>query len=228
MRLLVHVEGITEETFVNNVLGRHLIAAGYTRVDARLIGNARQRISRGGGQPWPAVRKGILNHLRGDQDAMSTTMVDYYGLRQAGEWPGRAAAAKQPFATRATSFQAALAEDIRTAMGSTFDPSRFIPYVSMHEFEALLFSDCERFAQSIGAPEVSAQMQSVLNQFGDPEEINDSQATAPSKRILGMVPRYDKVAMGTAAIQDIGLESIRRQCHNFRCWLNRLERAANR
>ena len=112
-------------------------------------------------------------------------------------------------------------------MGTTFNPVRFIPYVSMHEFEALLFSDCERFAQSIGAPEISTEMQSVLDQFGDPEEINDSEATAPSKRILRMDPRYDKVAMGTIAIQDIGLESIRRQCRNFGCWLNRLERAAN-
>ncbi len=98
----------------------------------------------------------------------------------------------------------------------------------MHEFEALLFSDCERFAQSIGAPQIRAEMQSVLDQFGDPEEINDSEATAPSKRILRMVPQYDKVAMGTAAIQDVGLESVRRQCRNFGCWLNRLERAANR
>ena len=154
-------------------------------------------------------------------------MVDYYGLRQAGEWPGRADAAKQPFETRAASVQAALAEDIRSAMGTTFNPSRFIPYVSMHEFEALLFSDCERFAHSINAPRVGAEMQSVLDQFGDPEEINDSQATAPSKRILGMVPWYDKVAVGTIAIQDISLESIRRQCRNFGCWLNRLERAAS-
>ena len=228
MRLLVHVEGETEETFVNNVLGPHLMEAGYTSVGARLFGHARQRNNRGGGRPWPAVRKGILNHLKDDRDAISTTMVDYYGLRRAGEWPGRAAAATQPFATRAASFQTALAEDIRTAMGTTFNPSRFIPYVSMHEFEALLFSDCERFAQSVGAPQIGAEMQSVLDQFGDPEEINDSHATAPSKRILGMDPRYDKVAMGTIAIQDIGLESIRRQCRNFDCWLNRLERAANR
>ncbi len=228
MRLLVHVEGETEETFVNNVLGPHLMEAGYTSVGARLIGNARQRINRGG-QSWQTVRKGILNHLRRDRDAISTTMVDYYGVPQyrSAQWPGRVAAAAQPLAERAANVQAALAEDIRTATGTTFDPSRFIPYVSMHEFEALLFSDCERFAQSINAPHIRAEMQSVLDQFGDPEEINDSQATAPSKRILGMFPRYDKVAMGTIAIQDIGLESIRRQCRNFDCWLNRLERAAN-
>ncbi len=97
----------------------------------------------------------------------------------------------------------------------------------MHEFEALLFSDCDRFAQSVGAPQVGTELQNVLDQFGDPEKIDDSQATAPSKRILRVVPSYDKVAMGTIAIQDIGLTSIRRHCPNFRCWLNRLERAAN-
>ena len=228
MRLLVHVEGLAEETFVDNVLGPHLLCHGFTHVAARRIGIAQPKKKRGGGQPW-AVRKGILNHLRSDREAISTTMVDYYGMRQRrwGQWPGRVAATALPFATRAVSVQAALAEDIRAEMGATFNPDRFIPYVSMHEFEALLFSDCASFAQSIGEPQITTELQSVLDQFGDPEEINDSQATAPSKRILGMVPRYDKVAMGTIAILDIGLESIRHQCRNFDCWLNRLERAAN-
>ena len=42
-RLLVHVEGPTEETFVNNVLGPHLGCRGYSSVAARLMGNARPR-----------------------------------------------------------------------------------------------------------------------------------------------------------------------------------------
>ena len=229
MRLLVDVEGETEETFVNNVLGPHLMEAGYTSVGARKFGSARQRINRGGGQPWSKVRKGILSHLRSDREIISTTMVDYYGMPQhrSGQWPGRAAAAALPFATRAASVQAALAEDIRTAMGAAFNPDRFIPYVSMHEFEALLFSDCASFAQSIGEPQITTELQNVLNQFGDPEAINDSKLTAPSKRILRLVPHYDKPTMGTIAILDICLENIRRQCRHFDCWLDRLERAAN-
>ena len=97
----------------------------------------------------------------------------------------------------------------------------------MHEFEALLFSDCTSFAHSIGEPQISTELQNVLHQFGDPEEIDDSKLTAPSKRILDVVPHYDKATMGTVAILDIGLESIRRQCRNFGCWLNCLERAAD-
>lgn len=47
-RLLVHVEGQTEEDFVNEVLGPHLWAYGYTQVSARLLGNARLRSRRAG------------------------------------------------------------------------------------------------------------------------------------------------------------------------------------
>src|SRR5436309_12656505 len=55
-RLLVHVEGKTEETFVNQILGPHLYKHRYEIVSARLLGNARQRDRRGGIRAWSAVR----------------------------------------------------------------------------------------------------------------------------------------------------------------------------
>lgn len=55
-RLLVHVEGQTEEDFVNEVLGPHLWAYGYTQVSARLLGNARLRSRRAGIKAWPVKR----------------------------------------------------------------------------------------------------------------------------------------------------------------------------
>ena len=60
-RLLVHVEGETEETFVNEILAPHLRRYGFTRVSARLLGNARQRDRRGGIRGWDSVRGDILN-----------------------------------------------------------------------------------------------------------------------------------------------------------------------
>lgn len=86
-RILVHVEGQTEETFVNTVLAPHLRQFGYTDVSARFLGNARQRSKGGGIRRWDSVRKGILDHLRTDRTALATTMVDYYGLPHT--WPGR-------------------------------------------------------------------------------------------------------------------------------------------
>jgi hypothetical protein len=47
-RLLVHVEGITEETFVNELLSVYLATRGYESVGARILGNARQRSRRAG------------------------------------------------------------------------------------------------------------------------------------------------------------------------------------
>ena len=52
-RLLVLVEGETEEMFVNSVLEPHLRTFGYIQVAARLLGNARQRSGAAGFAPGP-------------------------------------------------------------------------------------------------------------------------------------------------------------------------------
>lgn len=91
-RLLVHVEGQTEENFVNEVLRIHPISKGYHSVAARFVGTSRHR---GGIRKWPLARKGIMDHLREDPGCIATTMVDYYALPPAtdGGWPGRAQSA---------------------------------------------------------------------------------------------------------------------------------------
>ena len=44
-------------------------------------------------------------------------------------------------------------------MGSGFNPDRFVPYLMLHEFEAMLFSDCYRFAEAIGRSSLAADFQ---------------------------------------------------------------------
>lgn len=189
-RLLVHVEGQTEETFVNEALAPHLREHHYSLVSARLHGNARQRSQRGGGRAWSVVRKEIINHLREDQGCVATTMVDYYGLPQSGgqAWPGRADAGRVPFPQKAAIIENALLVDICSELGEGFNRNRFIPFVVMHEFEGLLFSDCTLFGQGISRPELASDFQAIRDQFSSPEEINDSAVTAPSKRIKALVP----------------------------------------
>ena len=108
-------------------------------------------------------------------------------------------------------------------MGEDFDPRRFVPYVMMHEFEGLLFSDPERLGEGIGRPGLAPAFEAIRKQFSTPEEINDSPQTAPSKRILGLVPEYEKPLMGTLAVLEIGLDTIRQECPLFRAWVERLE-----
>lgn len=224
-RLLIHVEGPTEETFVNEVLAPHLYGCGYTKVGARLVGNARQRDRRGGIRAWSAVRKDILHHLKEDSGCISTTMVDFYALPQSGDraWPGRAQAAQLGFSEKSTSVENALLADICSEMNVGLEQCRFVPYVMMHEFEGLLFSDAEKLGQGIGRPDLSPRFKAIRDQFATPEEINDSPQTAPSKRILDFFPGYEKPLMGTLAVLEIGLNAIRQECPLFRGWLERLE-----
>ena len=129
MRLLVHVEGPTEETFVNNVLSPHLMGQGYSLVAPRLIGDARPRSRRGGGLAWQSVRQGILRHLKRDRHAVSTTMVDYYGMPQSRsrQWPGRVEATNLLFEQKTEAIQNALAQDIRQHMGGGVRPEPVYP-----------------------------------------------------------------------------------------------------
>src|SRR6476661_7433451 len=128
-RLLIHVEGQTEEDFVNVVLRDYLMHAGYESVSARIIGNARLRRLRGGIRPWPPVKKDIINHLRQDSGCLATTMVDYYGLPKEGNggWPGREEATRLLSKEKAPHVQKALLDDFIGETGAEINPNRFIP-----------------------------------------------------------------------------------------------------
>ena len=115
--------------------------------------------------------------------------------------------------------------DICLEMGAGFNARRFVPYIMMHEFEGLLFSDCRRFSEAIGRIDLGARLQAIRAAFGTPEEINDSPQTCPSKRLLQLIPDYEKPLLGNLAVIAIGFDAIARECPLFRDWLERLARA---
>ena len=215
-RLLLYVEGQTEESFVNEVLAPHLYSYGFTMVVPRPTG---------GIKPWPSAKRDILRYLKQDAGCIVSTMVDFYGLPQSGsrQWPGRKNANTARFSKKARTVEKELLADVCLYMGNSFNPGRFIPYVMMHEFEAMLFSDCAAFGRGIGRPDLATQFQAIRNDFASPEEIDDSPLTAPSKRVESLVPGYTKPLLGTLAVLEIGLEAIKTECPHFGCWLGRLE-----
>jgi len=93
----------------------------------------------------------------------------------------------------------------------------------MHEFEALLFSNPDRFPQGIGRCDLAADLRMIRQGFASPEDINDSVETAPSKRIEGLFPGYEKPLFGVIAAMEIGLPTMRQECPHFNNWLERLE-----
>lgn len=221
-RLLVLVEGETEETFVNEVLAPHLYQQGLTGVSAKLMGNARQRNRRGGIRGWPSIGEEIVRHLTTDRSLYVALMVDYYALPSEGDraWPGRFQASYQPLPDKATHIVAALQQTIRDAVAA--EAERFLPYIMMHEFEGLLFSDCRKFAESIGRVDVLDELQKIRDRFPSPEAINDSPETHPSQRIKDLIPEYQKPLYGNIAAIEIGLDTLARECFGFRDWLQKL------
>ena len=148
-------------------------------------------------------------------------MVDYYALPQSGEkaWPGRARAKTLPVPDRGAHVQAALLDDLSRDV----DRRRFVPFVVLHEFEGLLFSDCSAFAESMGRRGLAAAFQRIRDAFETPEHIDDSPATPPSKRVEELVPEYQKPLFGNVAASAMGLRTIRAECPHFAAWLSRLE-----
>lgn len=219
-RLLVSVEGETEEQFVNGILRTHLGHKGYDSISARLIGDARSRRRRGGICKWSEAKPDILRHLKQDAGQVVSIMVDYYALPQ--DWPGRATAPGKHFSNRVAHLRESLIHDLKPDMDNIDLHSRFVPCILMHEFEALLFSNCAAFADAV-SEDVAADMQAIVDKFDSPEAINDSPQTCPSKRISGLIPNYQKPLFGYIGASAIGLERIREKCVQFDVWLKDLE-----
>jgi hypothetical protein len=138
--------------------------------------------------------------------------------------PGRArSTALGTIEGKAKCVQDAVRDDLIKEMGSRFDSRRFVPFVVMHEFEGLLFSDCAAFSRGIDRPDLESSFRQIRHQFRTPEEINDSPVNAPSKHVEALMPKYDKRYFGKLAVQEIGLAHIRTECAHFDGWLKQLE-----
>lgn len=219
VRVHVLVEGQTEETFVKGVLQPHLNQR-QIYLFPRLIGKPSHR---GGIGEYPRARRDILATLKQESHAFCTTMFDYYAMPDS--WPRRDAAKESPLPQRPVMIEQAILADIAGELGDGFNVARLIPYVQMHEFEALLFSDAKLLADGLDLANDSA-IQAIQDQFRTPEEIDDSPQTAPSKRILGLNSRYAKVLDGVRISQNIGLDAMRIQCPHFNEWIGKLETLA--
>jgi len=62
-----------------------------------------------------------------------------------------------------------------------------------------------------------------LDQYANPEEIDDNPTKAPSKHIEQLKPGYRKVVMGKTISEAIGIPAIREKCPHFDQWLTKLE-----
>jgi hypothetical protein len=148
-------------------------------------------------------------------------MLDFYGLGPG--FPGTPLSPNLPNIEKVRRVEAAVKHDICEAIPDFRPDLRFVPYLQLHEYEGLLFSDPPAFAAALRQPHFARQFQAIRDSFPTPEDINDDANTAPSKRVLQAYPAYNKVIDGTLAARAIGIEAMRRECPHFRSWLERLE-----
>ena len=219
MRLNITVEGPTEENFVSQTLKPHLHTFSVG-VNARVV--VTKEIPgytySGGLNRYSQAQYDIMLWLREDKssEARFTTMFDLYDLPT--DFPGYAAALQNDAYQRVEALEEALAEDIS-------DP-RFIPYIQLHEFEALLLSDPQKFeTQFVNRADEISRLVEMVSEFSSPEHINCGIDTAPSKRIGKEIPEYKhmKATVGPIVAEKIGLPTLRSKCSHFAEWLAKLE-----
>lgn len=218
IRLYVVVEGLTERRFAEDVLKPYL---AQFEVDLRaiLVTTNRKLNTRGGVINYNLVKNDLERRMREDRnpEARFTTMLDLYRLPN--DFPGREEA------RRGTTPQERVAA-LETALQNDLSGQRFIPYIQLHEFEALLYCDLTQLASRISGSErgfltLSEEVAGIA-----PEDINEGDATAPSKRIIRHVPLYEisKVRVGAPAAAAIGLQTLRENCPHFDSWVTQLEK----
>jgi len=218
------VEGPTEQAFVQNFLAQHFGGHGVY-IWACLPGRVRKR---GGTHKWESVRGDIIRTLKQHPGRICTTMFDYYGLPN--DWPGRTEAAAMPLNQKASHIEQALLNDLAVHAAVDFRHEWFVPYIQIHEFEALLFADVVKMAETL-APvcgtlpdRLNTLFQAILDEaHGQAEAINDSYETCPSRRITKLVHAYRKPVYGPIIANKIGLDALRTACPHFGQWLGRLE-----
>lgn len=214
------VEGQTEQAFVHKQLASHL---GFRGIFIRAVLSGKTR-KQGGVKKWESARNDIIRTLK--QGCYCTTMFDFY--RMPKDWPGREDAASLSWEQRGPHVESEILKDIASTVGESFNPSQFIPYVQVHEFEALLFSNTSELARVTApiahiAERFQGELDAILEKEGNPEAIDDGYETCPSRRITGLISGYRKRLHGPIVAERIGLAKLRVDCQHFGAWVEKLE-----
>jgi hypothetical protein len=185
-RFYLFAEGQTEQTFATNLLSPHLANIGVHMQAAILIAHAKKkgRTHRGGGRKYIPMKNDILRFLAQEKarDVFFTTMIDLYAIH--ADFPGLNESEKLH------RFPKERVETLERAFADDIGDPRFIPYIQLHEYEAYLFSDPAKFGVFYNHHEKEISELTEIADKTTPELINDGQHTAPSKRIIAVLPDY--------------------------------------
>lgn len=208
-RVEIIVEGQTELEFVRELIRPYLLSINPSvMVEAILIRTSSN--GRGGFTNYKHIRNDITKALQSNsKDLVVSMFVDFFRIPTS-----------IPEYEEIKRVEGHLNQVIRMekAIYQDINDWRFIPYIQLHEFEALLFSSNNGF-ETYFDQESAMQTLEIILQYNNPEDINSSPETAPSKRLLNIKSDYDKVLDGNLIALEVGFPAILARCPRFKEWI---------
>lgn len=214
-RLIIIGEGQTEQAFCHDILRPYFSSKGI------YIQTPTIKKSKGGIVGWKELKKEICIYLQNDTSANVTLLIDYYGIHPKHGFPGWDESLTIVDKNDRMDFlEQAMLHDVNDRYRN-----RFIPYIQLHEFEGLLFSDRRVFDDNFEEHEFAdyKYLEETFTQFDNPEMVNDGKTTAPSKRLDRIIIGYQKPVHGSLLANEIGLTRIREKCPRFNGWIEKLQ-----
>jgi len=219
------VEGQTEEEFVKEILRPYLetqqiVIQGVEQV---ITGKSRTgKYCKGGGKNYELYKNHLINRMKqfkNRENLYFTTMIDLYALPK--RFPN-----SDIYKNETDKYKKV--EALESAFKNDINQDNFLPYIQLHEFETLLFSDLDKFKEYyIDEENIDQKISALKNdvkEYDNIELINDSENTAPSKRIEKFFNRYcrEKPTAGLYLSLEIGLDKMREKCQHFNEWIEKL------
>lgn len=209
-RLYIIVEGQTEQEFVKTLMAPYLQQYGIFEVTPILIRTS--KTGRGGFVNYQHLKNDAERLLKsGKKDFIVSMFVDFFRCPEVPhkkKW-----SVKNSHTEQVEIMEQCIKEDIEDA--------RFIPYIQLHEFEALLFASNKGFETFFTEKQKEKTLQ-IINSYDNPEDINTTPAGAPSKRIVTIKDDYDKVLEGNLIALEVGVAQIIEKCPRFKAWIEKL------
>lgn len=207
VRLVFIVEGDTEILLVEKLIVPYLIKQGFSNtVHAQTITTNRKQHKKGGVGSYGLFKNEVRNTLA-QGNVLVTTLIDFFKLPT--DFPNYT---KEAFGV--SRVEEAVHKDLK-------GNNNFIPYIQLHEIEALMFSSMEGFELVVDDPAAMKKIFEIMKQYPNPEDINNSSHTAPSKRLEDIF-KYDKPSDGEMILEMVGMEAILDKCPRFAQWINTL------
>lgn len=222
--LNILAEGQAEREFAQKTLGPYFEPFGIV-ADSRCVLTSRKKNKKGGLENYQQVKNDLKRWISEEKGRhpFFTTMFDLYALPNDFPKFNESLKILDPY-QRVEFLENAFSEDINY--------NKFIPYIQLHEFEALILANPEiLLLEYLDAHKQVEQLKKIVENYdNNPERVNTGNTTAPSKRIISLIPEYEgnKVSVGAVLAGIDGVKVQKERCKHFADWIEKIEKLSEK